>query len=149
MLCTYKYCFECLNKNNFWTQHVVSLYFLGNSMNNLSSYFGLTDSRMRASEKYLPVPMMKNNSKLIIRSKLNYIKIRKYIYIHINQLLIYFFTDDWLQNLCFLTFLLGSNNRFWDDVTFSGGWSWGFAKMSNLWEKLLSWNWFLSNVSNF
>jgi hypothetical protein len=24
-------------------------------MNNLSSYFGLTDARMRASEKYLPV----------------------------------------------------------------------------------------------
>ena len=107
-------------------------------MNNLSSYCKLTDSRMRASEKDLPAPMMNNNSKLIIRRKLNYIKDNE-IYLHINQLLIYFFfTDDWLQNLCFLTFLLGSNNRFWDDVTFSGGGSWGFAKMSNLWKKLLS-----------
>ena len=32
-----------------------NLYFSGNSMNNLSSYCGLTDSRMRASEKDLPV----------------------------------------------------------------------------------------------
>ena len=33
----YKYCFECQNKNktNFCTQHVLNLYFLGNSMNNL------------------------------------------------------------------------------------------------------------------
>ena len=42
-------------KNNFCTQHVVNLYFSGNSMNNLSSYCGLTDSRMRASDKDLPV----------------------------------------------------------------------------------------------
>ena len=38
-------------KNNFCTQHVVNLYFSWNSMNNLSSYCGLTDARMRASEK--------------------------------------------------------------------------------------------------
>jgi len=31
------------------------LYFSGNSMNNLSSYCGLTDSRMRASDTDLPV----------------------------------------------------------------------------------------------
>ena len=43
-------------KNNFCTQHVVNLYFSGNSMNNLLSYCGLTDARMRASEKDLPVP---------------------------------------------------------------------------------------------
>ena len=35
---------------NFWTQHVLSLYFSCNSMNNLSSYC----ARMRASEKDLP-----------------------------------------------------------------------------------------------
>ena len=40
--------FEC--QNNFCTQHVVNLYFSWNSMNNLSSYCGLTDSRMRASD---------------------------------------------------------------------------------------------------
>ena len=37
------------------TQHVVNLYFSWKSMNNLSSYCGLTDARMRASEKDLPV----------------------------------------------------------------------------------------------
>ena len=41
-------------KNNFCTQ-VVNLYFSWNSMNNLSSYCGLTDASMRASEKDLPV----------------------------------------------------------------------------------------------
>ena len=40
-------------KNNFCTQHVLYLYFLGNSINNLSSYCGLTDARMWASEKGL------------------------------------------------------------------------------------------------
>ena len=38
--------------------HVLNLYFSGNSMNNLSSYFGLTDSRMRASDTDLPVMCM-------------------------------------------------------------------------------------------
>ena len=54
----YKYCFEFQNKNkknNFCTQHVVNLNFSGNSMNNLLSYCGLTDARMKASEKDLPV----------------------------------------------------------------------------------------------
>ena len=53
----YKYCFECqnINKKKFCTQHVLNLYFSGNSMNNLFSYCGLTDARMRASEKDLPV----------------------------------------------------------------------------------------------
>ena len=51
-------CFECQNKNkknNFCTQHVLNLYFSCNSMNNLLSYCGSTDARMRASEKDLPV----------------------------------------------------------------------------------------------
>ena len=53
----YKYCFECQNKNknNFCTQHVVNLYFFGEFNENLLSYCGLTDARMRASEKDLPV----------------------------------------------------------------------------------------------
>ena len=42
-------------KNIFCTQHVVSLYFSWNSMNNLSSYCWFTDSRMRASDIDLPV----------------------------------------------------------------------------------------------
>ena len=42
-------------KQNFCTQHVVNLYFWGNSMNNLLSYCGLTDARTRTSEKDLPV----------------------------------------------------------------------------------------------
>ena len=36
-------------------KHVLNLYFSGNSFNNLSSYCGLTDSRMRASDTDLPV----------------------------------------------------------------------------------------------
>ena len=37
------------------TKYVANFYFSENSMNNLSSYCGLTDSRMRPSEKDLPV----------------------------------------------------------------------------------------------
>ena len=47
------FCFDI--QNNICTQHVVNLYFSGNLMNNLLSYRWLTDSRMRASEKDLPV----------------------------------------------------------------------------------------------
>ena len=42
-------------KSNFCTQHVVNLYFSGDLMNTLLSYCGLMDSRMRVSEKDLPV----------------------------------------------------------------------------------------------
>ena len=42
-------------QNNFCKQHVLNLYFLGNSMNNILSYCGLTDARTKASEKDLPV----------------------------------------------------------------------------------------------
>ena len=53
----YKYCFECQNKhkNQFFTQHFLNMYFPGNTMNSLLSYCGLTDARVRASEKDLPV----------------------------------------------------------------------------------------------
>ena len=45
----YKYCFECQNKkNNFCTQHVLNLYFLGNSTNTLLPYCRLTDARIIA-----------------------------------------------------------------------------------------------------
>ena len=47
------FCFDI--QNNICTQHVLNLYFSGNSMKNLSSYCGLTDSRMRASDTDLPV----------------------------------------------------------------------------------------------
>ena len=50
----YKYCFKCQSKKNC-TQHVVNLYFSRNSMNNLSSYCGLSASKMRPSEIDLPV----------------------------------------------------------------------------------------------
>ena len=39
-------------QNNICTQQ---MYFSWNSMNNLSSYCGLTDSKVRASEEDLPV----------------------------------------------------------------------------------------------
>ena len=47
--------FKKKTKNNFCTQHVVNLYFSGNSMNTLFSYHGLSDARIRASEKDLAV----------------------------------------------------------------------------------------------
>ena len=50
-------------RNNFCTQHVLPRFELGifmyltcNSMNNLSSYCWLVDSKIRASDKDLPVP---------------------------------------------------------------------------------------------
>ena len=51
MLCT-----NIVLNVKFCTQHVRNMFFSGNSMKNLSSYCGLTDARMRASEKDLPVP---------------------------------------------------------------------------------------------
>ena len=54
-------------KNNFCTQHVLSLYFSGDPMNNLLSYCGLTDSRMRTSDTDLPVNRnFPNSNKFII-----------------------------------------------------------------------------------
>ena len=55
-------------KNNFCTQHVLNLYFSCNSMNNLSSYCGLTDARMRASEKNLPVIKLETYGELQLQS---------------------------------------------------------------------------------
>ena len=52
MLCT-NIVLNVKTKNNFCTQQILNLYFSGNSMNNLLSYYGLTDARMRASEKDL------------------------------------------------------------------------------------------------
>ena len=49
------FCFRFDIQNNICTQCVLKLYFLYNSMNNLLSYCGLTDARMRASEKDIPV----------------------------------------------------------------------------------------------
>ena len=46
---------EQKQKNNFCTQHVLNLYFSCNSINNLSSYCGLTGARIKASEKELNV----------------------------------------------------------------------------------------------
>ena len=59
MLCTeISFCFCSDIQNNICAQHILNLDFSGNSMNNISSYFGLTDARMRASEKDLPVHIM-------------------------------------------------------------------------------------------
>ena len=56
MLCTkIVLLFLFWHSKNICTQDVVNLYFSWNSMNNLLSYCGLTDARMRASEKDLPV----------------------------------------------------------------------------------------------
>ena len=69
MLCTkIVFCFDI--QNNICTQQVVNLYFSLNSMNNISSYCGLTGARMRASEKdlhvHLPVQIpIKINNKIL------------------------------------------------------------------------------------
>ena len=49
------FCFDI--QNNTCTQRVLNLYFWGDSVNDLLSYCGLTDARMRASEKDLPGPL--------------------------------------------------------------------------------------------
>ena len=56
------FCFDI--QKNICTQHVLNLYFSCNSMNNLSSYCGLTDTRTWASEKDLPVQSKRNLSHL-------------------------------------------------------------------------------------
>ena len=61
---------EQKQKNNFCTQHVLSLYFSGESMNNLSSHCGLTDSRMRASDIDLPVLIRSHHLQLQWKFKL-------------------------------------------------------------------------------
>ena len=48
----------------------LNLYLLGNSMNNLFSYCGLTDARMRASKKDLPVPQSDKKSVQLVRGSL-------------------------------------------------------------------------------
>ena len=52
-------CVTILLNHYACTQYVLNLYFLGKSMNNLSSYGGLTDSKMRASDTDLPVTIAK------------------------------------------------------------------------------------------
>ena len=55
MLCT-QIVLNVKTKTNLCTlQHVLFLYFSYNSKNNLLSYNGLMDARMRASDKDLPV----------------------------------------------------------------------------------------------
>ena len=69
------FCFDI--QNNICTQHVVNLYFSWNSMNNLSSYCGLTDARMRASEKDFPLSLQESNILMerphIIKKKISWI----------------------------------------------------------------------------
>ena len=66
-------------RNNFCTQHVLPRFELGifmywtcNSMNNLSSYCGLVDAKIRASDKDLPVvlPRLGNSYKIAMLSSL-------------------------------------------------------------------------------
>ena len=55
-------------KPNFCTQHVLNWYFLGDSMNNLLSYCGLTDSKMRVSDTDLPVRTYCSNSYTVLNT---------------------------------------------------------------------------------
>ena len=51
----YEFSTRKIQVQNILCTKILNLYFSGNSMNNLSSYCGLTDSRMRASDTDLPV----------------------------------------------------------------------------------------------
>ena len=71
-------------ENNFYTQHVLNLYFSCISMNNLLSYCGLTDSRRWTSDTDLPVNRnFPNSNKFIIfdqylsKTLLSYLKTEK------------------------------------------------------------------------
>ena len=64
-------------RNNFCTQHVLPRFELGifmywtcNSMNNLSSYCGLVDAKIRASDKDLPVLRFSLTGSLIFSIKI-------------------------------------------------------------------------------
>ena len=64
-------------RNNFCTQHVLPRFELGifmywtcNSMNNLSSYCGLDDAKIRASDKDLPVSTVCMEALLLKRSNI-------------------------------------------------------------------------------
>ena len=66
-------------RNNFFTQHVLPRFELGifmywtcNSMNNLSSYRGLVDAKIRASDKDLPVIGTYTYSNLILSFSKNH-----------------------------------------------------------------------------
>ena len=68
-------------RNNFCTQHALPRFELGifmywtcSSMNNLSSYCGLVDTKIRASDKDLPVLQCKVIKHLLV--KLHKLKIR-------------------------------------------------------------------------
>ena len=87
MLCTkIVFCFDI--QNNICTQHVVNLYDPWNSLNNVSSYCGLTGARMRASEKDLPVLNLgrlcsarKNFSSVIPEAFCQHTRLTSYIFV--------------------------------------------------------------------
>ena len=47
------------------SEHAIFMYWTSNSMNNLSSYCGLVDAKIRASDKYLPVPKHRSSEKIL------------------------------------------------------------------------------------
>ena len=71
MLCT-QIVLNVKTKNNLCTQYVLNLYCSCNSMNNLLSYNGLIDARMRASDKDLPVFKNKRLSSTLDQYKLSH-----------------------------------------------------------------------------
>jgi hypothetical protein len=87
MLCTK----NVLNaRNNFCTQHVLPRFELGifmyqtfNSMNNLLSYCGLFDAKIRASDKDLPVKIYLVNKMLVaLFSKSITTTVLEFIFLH-------------------------------------------------------------------
>ena len=98
-------------KNNFCTQHVLSLYFSCNSMNNVSSYWGLTDEEWGLLKKiflyYWFIWAVKELKISILRILTNFIdvtdcfdkKIKKYLWQKISLIEIWNFLLDDLVNI--------------------------------------------------
>ena len=87
------FCFYFDIQNNISTQRVLYLHFSCNSMNNLSSYCWLTDSRMRASDTDLPVP---TNQKSMNSYKENFLWFLKEIgYFAMCNAQILLYKTDW------------------------------------------------------
>ena len=115
-------------KNNFCTQHVLPRFELGifmywtcNSMNNLSSYCGLVDAKIRASDKDSPV--FPNFLKMCLVSQ------------EVLTQNIYFFTNIWFFFYKYIYFFLQLSKNSFDifEKKF-----WAIEICCNKW---FDWNW--------
>ena len=97
----HKFVLNVKTKINLCTQHVVwscselviFMYWTRNSMNNLSSYYGLVDAKIRASDKDLPVQVVEKVPKCLnICYKLI---MEKLLVLNLEELLVYLWLNVW------------------------------------------------------